>query len=293
MATAQKPTSNHSSALAAIIVLLGVAFSAATGLADIGDRVTITTKSGATYTGTIVAESASEISVLTEPDKIKVTIPKDLISEIKILEPKHEEKTETQAPETPMSANQYMASLAISSFSLALKEGLNWGLTIYARVNPSTFSGISLGAGYGYAQSKEASFYRGMQIKGELYQDLLFLAVGSGHKQNFSVILGLYSASSESQGRQEFEPDCFSTICYNRWTEADISIEFQGPVFGVVSDTNYTVSGLWIVLNPKGRMHGSIHTCHEALGCSKSGIIDEDMKLGIIWGSIIGIGLRW
>lgn len=121
MLTAQKPASNHSSALAAIMVLLGVAFFVASGLSDVGDRVTITLKSGATYTGTIVAESASEISILTEPDKIKVTIPKDFIMEIKLLEPKREEKVETQALETPK-ISYFMASLSISYFSLTFKE---------------------------------------------------------------------------------------------------------------------------------------------------------------------------
>lgn len=296
MIMTRKQELNRSSALVAVALLI-VAISVATGFSDIGDRVTITLKSGATYTGTIVAESASEISILSEPDKIKVTIPKDFIIEIKLLEPKREDKTETQAPETPLNASQFMASLSISNFSLRIAKDRVWGLIGYARVSSPRFLGFSLGIGYGYAKTSEVTFYQGIHISGNLSQNLMFLAIGRGSKQNTSVLLGTYSASSDLQGRMELEPDCLVYRCYKRWTEAQISGSIQGNVFGFVYDSDSSqfvvVSGLWVVFNSTMIARTFLRACHEILGCSLDTVITDDQKPGLIYGILFGLGLKW
>lgn len=297
MAIVQKPTLNRSSVLVAIMALLGIAFSVVAGPSDIGDRVTITLKSGATYTGTIVAESASEISVLTEPDKIKVTIPKNLIAEIKLLKPKREEQTETETSAALEQVKQNRAGLLYAQFSYVISEqNQAYGPVVYGRTSPPTLSGPSIGAGYGYSKISDNitlvfSPSQDILVPGNFAQHLLFLSVAR-NSSNHAVLLGLYSAYGEFVGPCQLEPDCSWLGCYGRWLEVNLYTGLESLAIGWLEDGSAFVWGVWMVFPNRMNIHGTVLNCHEQLGCTAIAI-NMDNEMGIGFGVMLGLGFRW
>jgi hypothetical protein len=294
-------------ALGLAVVLLGLVIPTATGFSDIGDRVSITLKSGATYTGTIVAESASEISVLTEPDKIKVTIPKDLIAEIKILEPKRKE--EPKAREITPRPTQSMISLMASGFNVASDQGAVWGWAAYGRAG--ILPGPLVGFGLSSAAKTEYEVYQGVQISGSINHYLMFLTGGAMLKESWGLfgLLGLYGASIDLYGSAEIEPECswywngwnWEWVCRRVWLEVSVYARLEGTALGFIAEHSIAQSivstvGWWVEVSPTLEGSGKVRTCKEGSGCSESyfSLANVGAKpAGILTGYMIGIGLRW
>jgi hypothetical protein len=272
-------------------VLIFVSFGLA---ADIGDRVTVTLKSGTSYTGTVSAETETEITIVSEADNLKITIPKKLIAEIRLLD-KPVKKQETIAP--PETKQQiYSASLYGAFFRLHDAES-TWGIGWYVlRKLPK----VSIGFGYASASRDESNYYHGVFASGTSDQRILLGMIGSARagKSDVFGLVGLYSAQGWVEGFAEIDPDCSWMGCYRRWLELRLGYSMSGLALGVLTETkvhqSFTIiSGGWFVLAPRSFAAGSISACHQVAGCKREEITNNTSPTEILSGGMIGISYRW